>query len=154
VKSCAVGLAPVVRCLQGPLESCASPPHPNPLPHCVEREDFTDLDPASPPSPGRRYHPPAMYFALLYETVPDHVERRKPFRDEHLALAREHHAAGKLLLAGAFAEPAEGALLVFRCDSADEVEEFVRRDPYVRNGLVTSWRIRPWTVVIGGEAAA
>lgn len=90
-----------------------------------------------------------MYYALTYETVPDHAERRQPHRAEHLALARELHAQGKLLLGGAF-NPVEGALLVFRCDSAAEVEAFVRRDPYVRHGLVTSWRIREWTVVVGG----
>ncbi len=90
-----------------------------------------------------------MYFALQYETVPDYVERRRPFREEHLALAQEEHRAGRLVLAGAF-DPADGALLVFRADTAAEVEAFVARDPYVRNGLVTSWRVRPWTVVVGG----
>lgn len=28
-------------------------------------------------------------------------------------------------------------------------EGFVRNDPYVVNGLVKEWRVRPWTVVIG-----
>jgi uncharacterized protein YciI len=91
-----------------------------------------------------------VYFALLYETMPDHAERRKPLRAEHLALAERFHREGKLVLAGAF-NPIEGALLVFRCGAAAEVEEFVKADPYVRNGLVTSWRVREWTVVIGGE---
>jgi uncharacterized protein YciI len=95
-----------------------------------------------------------MYYALLYETVADHVERRVPFRAEHLALAEEARAAGTLVLAGAFADPVDGALLVFRCDGPAAVEDFVRRDPYVRNGLVTRWRIRPWTVVVGTALAA
>lgn len=90
-----------------------------------------------------------MYFALLYETVPDHVERRKPFRAEHLALAEEERRAGRLVLAGAF-DPPDGALLVFRAEAPADVEAFVARDPYVRNGLVTAWRIPPWTVVVGG----
>lgn len=91
-----------------------------------------------------------MYFALLYETVPDHAQRRIPFRAEHLALAHQAHREGRLILAGAF-DPPDGALLVFRTESAAEVEAFARADPYVRNGLVTSWRVRPWTVVVGGE---
>ncbi len=91
-----------------------------------------------------------MYFALLYETVPDHAQRRLPFRGEHLALAQQAHREGRLILAGAF-DPPDGALLVFRTESAEEVEAFARADPYVRNGLVTSWRVRPWTVVVGGE---
>jgi hypothetical protein len=90
-----------------------------------------------------------MHFALLYETVPDYAARRSPFRAEHLALAEEERRAGRLLMAGAF-DPPDGALLIFRADSADDVEAFVARDPYVRNGLVTSWRVRPWTVVVGG----
>jgi uncharacterized protein YciI len=91
-----------------------------------------------------------MYFALLYDTVSDHAQRRVRFRAEHLALAQEAHREGRLLLAGAF-DPPDGALLVFRAESAAEVEAFARADPYVRNGLVVSWRVRPWTVVIGGD---
>lgn len=93
-----------------------------------------------------------MYYALFYETAPDYLERRPAFRQEHLALATEAHRRGKLVLAGAF-QPPEGALLVFRADGVAEVEAFVRSDPYVRNGLVKSWRIREWTVVIGDEPA-
>jgi uncharacterized protein YciI len=91
-----------------------------------------------------------LYYALLYDTVADHAERRKPFRAEHLALAGEAHRAGRLVMAGAFAAPVDGALLEFHGDSAAVAEEFARQDPYVRNGLVTSWRVREWNVVIGG----
>ena len=91
-----------------------------------------------------------MFFALFYEVVPDYLARRAPLRAEHLALARRFRAEGKLLLAGAF-DPPDGALLVFRVDSAAEVEAFVAADPYVANGLVTRHTVRPWTVVVGGE---
>ncbi len=90
-----------------------------------------------------------MHFALFYEYVPDILERRKPFRDEHLALLRELQGQGKLVMAGAF-QPPDGALLLFRADGAAEVEAFVKADPYARNGLVTRWRIREWTVAVGG----
>jgi uncharacterized protein YciI len=90
-----------------------------------------------------------LYFALLYEPAPNYLERRKPFREAHLALARRYHEQGRLVMAGAF-QPPDGALLVFRAGSAAEVEEFVRADPYVENGAVTGWRIREWSVVIGG----
>ena len=91
-----------------------------------------------------------MYFALTYETVPDYLERRQAFRAEHLALADAAHRAGRIVMAGAF-DPPTGALFVFRADAAAEVEEFARRDPYVRNGLVTAWRVQAWKVVVGGE---
>jgi uncharacterized protein len=94
-----------------------------------------------------------MYYALIYETVDGYLERRQPFRAAHLAHAERARREGRLLLAGAY-DPPDGALLVFRCDSAAEVEEFVKNDPYVVNGLIRSWRVRKWTVVIGGEAGA
>ncbi len=92
----------------------------------------------------------AMYFVLRYQYAPDVVERRAPLRADHLALAREWQGAGKIVLAGAFDPPTDGALFVFRVDSADEVEAFVAKDPYVKNGVVTGHRVRPWNVVIGG----
>lgn len=90
-----------------------------------------------------------MYFALFYDYVPDVLDRRAPHRAEHLALANEAVAAGKLVLAGAFDPPTDGALFVFKAAGSGEVEEFVRRDPYVKNGVVTAWRVKPWTVVVG-----
>src|SRR3990172_2725171 len=91
---------------------------------------------------------PDMYLALIYDLVDDYLQRRPAYREEHLALAAQAHRDGRLVLAGAF-QPPDGALLVFKADSPSAVEEFVQRDPYVKNGLVKSWRIREWTVVIG-----
>lgn len=91
-----------------------------------------------------------MYFLLFYDYVENAVERRTPFREAHLKLAREAHARGELVQAGAFAEPLDGALFVFRTEDRSVVERFVAGDPYVANGIVTGWRIRSWTVVIGG----
>jgi len=91
-----------------------------------------------------------MYFILSYDYVPDVLERRAPFRADHLAYAREHHAKGSLVLAGAFDPPTDGAIFVFKAGSAAEVEAFVAADPYVKNGVVTGHRVRPWNVVIGG----
>jgi len=90
-----------------------------------------------------------MYFALLYDPAPDYLERRKAFREAHLALVRQWHQQGRIAMAGAF-NPPDGALLTFRVDSAAEVEAFVQADPYVKNGVVAGHRIREWTVVIGG----
>jgi uncharacterized protein YciI len=89
------------------------------------------------------------YFALFYDVVNDFVSRRGPYREEHLRHAREAHQRGELVLAGALTEPADRALLVFRAAGRAPVEEFARNDPYVTNGLVTRWEIRPWAVVIG-----
>jgi uncharacterized protein len=90
-----------------------------------------------------------MYYILFYTTADDYLERRAEFRDEHLAYARAAHARGELLLAGALADPADRAVLVFHADSPGVAEDFARNDVYVNNGLVLSWEVRPWTVVIG-----
>jgi len=94
------------------------------------------------------------HFALVYDVVANFVERRLPFREAHLQLVRDANARGILLLAGALGDPPDGALLVFRADSPSVAEEFARADPYVTEGLVSAWRVRPWTVVIGGDAVA
>ena len=94
------------------------------------------------------------YFALFYEVVDDFVNRRIPYRDEHLKLARAAQARGELVLAGALAQPSDGALLVFRGEQPDAAENFARHDPYVINGLVQRWYVRPWTVVVGNEPTA
>ncbi len=89
------------------------------------------------------------YYALIYYVVDDYVSRRARFRDQHLRLARESVERGDLVLGGEFTDPVDRALLVFHAADRKTVEEFVRNDPYVTNGLVTRWEIRPWAVVIG-----
>ncbi len=93
------------------------------------------------------------YFALLYETVDDFLARRGAYRDEHLRQAREAQSSGELVMAGAFADPSDGALLIFMSYDASTAEAFARNDPYVRNGLVSRWKVRSWSVVIGNEAS-
>jgi uncharacterized protein len=83
-----------------------------------------------------------VHYLLIYDVVPDHVERRVPFRNEHLSLAWEAHARGELVLGGALDDPVDGAVLLFQGDSPAAAEAFAVRDPYVRNGLVTRWPSR------------
>lgn len=90
-----------------------------------------------------------MYCLLFYDYVENVVERRQPFREGHLGLANAWVNEGKLILGGALADPVDGAVLLFRVPDPAAVEEFVRQDPYVESGIVKSWRIRPWTVVVG-----
>jgi uncharacterized protein len=93
-----------------------------------------------------------MHYLLIYDVVDDYVNRRAAYRAAHIALAREAVARGDLVLAGALANPADGAVLVFRGSSPDVAESFARNDPYVKNGLVTKWRVREWITVVGPGA--
>lgn len=94
-----------------------------------------------------------MHHILFYDVVEDFISRRTEFRSLHLDHVRRAHERGELVLAGALAEPADGAVLVFRGASADSAEDFARKDPYVTNGLVKSWRVRRWMTVIGDGAS-
>jgi uncharacterized protein YciI len=92
------------------------------------------------------------HFLLMYDLAGDYLERRPTFRDAHLALAWGAADAGRLLLAGAVGDPVESALLLFT--EADAARAFAEADPYVREGIVRSWRVVPWATVVGEGAAA
>jgi uncharacterized protein YciI len=94
-----------------------------------------------------------MHYLLFYDVAPDYLERRAALRQPHLAHAWAAHARGELLLGGALAEPVDGAVLLFQCDAPEVVERFAETDPYVTHGLVTGFRVRPWTTVVGDGAA-
>ena len=91
-----------------------------------------------------------MHYLLIYELGPDYLERRGAFRNEHLKLAWQ---AEGIVLAGALADPADRAIFLFEGDSPDAAKRFANADPYVRNGLVKRWEVRPWTTVVGEKAA-
>jgi uncharacterized protein YciI len=84
---------------------------------------------------------------LLYDYVDDMRERRSPYREAHLARIASERERGRIVMAGALGDPPSGAALVFKGLEPETVEEFVRGDPYVKAGLVTSWRIELWKLV-------
>lgn len=92
------------------------------------------------------------HWLLFYDYVPDYLERRGQYRPAHFEHAQAHRDRGELVMAGAFADPADGAVLAFRCDDRAVVEAFARDDPYVQHGLVTDWRVRRWVMVMGDGA--
>jgi uncharacterized protein len=90
------------------------------------------------------------YFTLTYDVVDDFANKRMPFRPAHLQEVRDANARGELVMAGALGEPV-GALLIFKAKEKSVVEHFATNDPYVKEGLVRSWKVRPWTVVVGQD---
>ena len=93
------------------------------------------------------------HFLLFYEGAPDYLERRPQFRAAHLTYAWDAADRGELLVAGALADPVDGAVLLFVGDDKSVAEEFARADPYVVNGLVARWHVREWTSVVGELSA-
>jgi uncharacterized protein YciI len=93
------------------------------------------------------------HFLLFYEAEPDYLERRPLFRTEHLHHAWAAAERGDIVVAGALADPVDGAVLMFRGEDKKVAEDFARADPYVTNGLVARWHVREWTTVVGDLAA-
>lgn len=96
-----------------------------------------------------------MHYLLFYEKVSDYAERQGPFQQAHRAYIEEVVRRGKILLAGNLGTPEEAlALLLFQSDSAEEVEDFAKGDPYVVEGVISRWQVRKWDTVLGPGAAS
>lgn len=95
----------------------------------------------------------AMNYLLKYDYIPDVLEKRGPYRESHLGLAKDLIAQGKCLSGGPTGVPGEevptGALFVFTDLAA--AQQFVEQDPYVSNGIVTGHSIEEWNVVVQKE---
>jgi uncharacterized protein len=93
------------------------------------------------------------HYLLFYEVADDYLARRAEFRNEHLDLAWKANARDELVLAGALADPTDGAVLLFKSDSPEVAKRFAEADPYVKNGLVKRWYVREWRTVAGDGSA-
>ncbi len=87
-------------------------------------------------------------FMLTFTYVPDMPERRQPYRAAHLARLEQARDAGLLVMAGAFADPVDGALLVVQAESPGEVVAWVAGDPYTQAGLIREIAVREVAVAI------
>jgi len=85
----------------------------------------------------------------MYDLAPNYLARRAEFRDAHLKLAWDAQERGELVLAGAVDGPSDKAVLVFDCATAETVQLFAARDPYVTHGLVRAFHVRKWNTVVG-----
>ena len=93
------------------------------------------------------------HFLLFYDYVRDVLDRRPQFRGAHLKHAWTAQERGEIIVAGALADPVDGAVLMFAGEDKSVAEDFARADPYVAGGLVKRWHVREWTTVVGDLAA-
>jgi hypothetical protein len=81
---------------------------------------------------------------VLWGTYCDNaLEKRGPYREEHLAGLQRQKDAGLLITLG----PTEGSTHVFgiyEADSRQQVEDLVHADTYWRNGIWTEVQVHPW----------
>jgi uncharacterized protein YciI len=95
-----------------------------------------------------------MHAVLEYAYEDNYLQTREKYRPDHLKAAWEAVERGELLLGGAVGDGPFTGLLIFTGENAlKAARAFATADPYVTNGVVTSWTARPWTTVIGKEAA-
>jgi uncharacterized protein len=94
------------------------------------------------------------HYILLLDFDDSYEVRRAEFREDHLRRAWAAADRGELILAGALTDPLDTGLILFKGETPEVVESFLRDDPYVNNGLVRSWRIREWATVVGTDAAS
>ena len=80
------------------------------------------------------------HYALIYKYVPDMAQKRTPFREKHVAYAKEHENKG-LLLGGALQNPVDTGILLFDADE-NTVIDYAKNDPYTKNGLVAEYSVR------------
>jgi uncharacterized protein len=86
-------------------------------------------------------------YILFYEYVDDMIDRRGPYRQDHLEHIQAHHSEGNIVMAGALGDPPHGGAIVFRGLGPEGIEVFVNDDPYFKASLVASWRAELWNVV-------
>ncbi len=95
----------------------------------------------------------ATQYLLRYDYIPDVLEKRGPYREGHLNLAKQLIAEGKCLSGGPTGdvgmEIPKGALFIFT--SADAAKSFVEQDPYISGGIVIGHSIEEWNVVVQKE---
>ena len=88
-----------------------------------------------------------MKYVLFYESADDVLSKAPVHFAAHSARLDEFHARGELLMVGTFANPQEeGSMSIFTTREA--AEEFADGDPFVRNGVVRSWKIHAWDEVL------
>lgn len=74
------------------------------------------------------------------------AEKSALYREEHLRFLDERRAAGMLHANGRFVDGA-GGLVIYRASSYDEVERWVRQDPYIVKGA-RRYEIHEWDIVL------
>jgi uncharacterized protein YciI len=83
-----------------------------------------------------------MKAVLLYRSAPDVMTKAPVYFAAHKERLDAFQRRGELLAVGTWADPREGSMAVFRTRAA--AEEFVRDDPFVKNGVVASYEIKDW----------
>lgn len=90
-----------------------------------------------------------MKAVLLYLPAPDVLTKAPIHFLEHKALLDRFLRRGDLIAVGTWADPQDGSMAIFHTRQA--AEAFVKDDPFVKNGVVSSYQIKDWNEsLLGG----
>jgi uncharacterized protein YciI len=90
-----------------------------------------------------------MKYVLQYQSSPEVLKLAPIHNPAHRVWWQKFRDTGTLLMIGPFADPTQGAMGVFTTRAA--AEEFAAGDPFVLNGVVSSWLVREWIEVVVPE---
>jgi len=91
----------------------------------------------------------AKTFALKYIYVANMMEKRIPVRPAHLEFTKSFVDNKILIAGGALVPEVEEGLLIFK-GTREQVEDFAKNDPYVKEGLIVKYSVHEWAVAVGG----
>jgi uncharacterized protein YciI len=95
----------------------------------------------------------ALYAMIGFDRHPHRMALRDSIRTEHRAYVVSNIASIKL--GGALVDDAGnqiGTLLIFDAASEQDVWNWIREEPFYRNGVFETVAVRQWNVVIGAIA--
>ena len=88
-----------------------------------------------------------MKYVVLYTSAEGLAENAPQHFEAHRAHWRRFLDSGELLEIGPFGDPqSQGSMAVF--NSREAAEQFAKDDPFVLNGVVSSWELREWDEVL------
>lgn len=74
------------------------------------------------------------------------ADKSVKFREQHLQFLADRREEGKLLANGRFTDGA-GGLVIYKGNSIEEVEAWVKEDPYIIEGA-RNYEIHEWDIVL------
>ena len=83
-----------------------------------------------------------MKYVLLYESAQVASSKAPKHVDAHQARVDDFHSRGALVMTGSFTNHEDGSMAIFT--SREAAEEFIKDDPFVVDGVITSWHIGEW----------
>jgi uncharacterized protein len=87
-----------------------------------------------------------MKYGAIIEYTPD-TNKTAQARPAHREYLKTLQATNNFVIGGPFAGDV-GALIIYDAETPEQVETFIRNDPFHHQGVFISWTIRPWKIVM------